>query len=72
MIEPDKKKQCDVKRCYIQSPANDLISTTTHEVSINDWGEKKCKDRETNLRNCLENWKCFTDGLDNGITKCIK
>ena len=35
MIEPDKKKQCDVKRCYIQSLANDLISTT-HEVSIND------------------------------------
>jgi len=36
MIEPDKKKQCDVKRCYSQSLANDLVSTTTHKVSIND------------------------------------
>jgi len=58
MIEPDKKKQCDVKRCYTQSLANDLISTT-HKVSINDWGEKKCKDRETDLRNCLQNLKCL-------------
>ena len=59
MIEPDKKKQCDMKRCYTQSLANDLISTTTHKLSIIDWGQKKCKDRETDLRNCLQNLKCL-------------
>jgi len=32
MIEPDKKKQCDVKRYYTQSLPNDLISTTAHKV----------------------------------------
>lgn len=40
-------------RCYTQSLPNDLISTTTHKVSINDWGEK-CKDRKIDLRNCLQ------------------
>jgi hypothetical protein len=31
-----------------------LISTTTHNLSINDCGEKECKDREIDLRNCLQ------------------
>jgi hypothetical protein len=53
MIEPEKKIQYDVKRCYTKSVSTDMVSTTTHKVSIND-RRQKYKGKETDLRNGLE------------------